>query len=46
MPAIEMIGYHNLLPGPLLIHNNGHSGIKTFLFVITFCDKIQRNLFI
>lgn len=25
MPAIEMVGYHNLLPGPLLIHNNGHS---------------------
>lgn len=25
IPAIEMIGYHNLLPGPLLIHNNGHS---------------------
>lgn len=25
MPAIEMVGYHNLLPGPLMIHNNGHS---------------------
>lgn len=25
IPAIETIGYHNLLPGPLLIHNNGHS---------------------
>lgn len=25
IPAIEMVGYHNLLPGPLEIHNNGHS---------------------
>lgn len=25
LPAIEMIGYHNLLPGPLMIQNNGHS---------------------
>lgn len=27
MPAIEFIGYRNLLPGPLRMHNNGHSGI-------------------
>ncbi|CAD7077560.1 unnamed protein product [Hermetia illucens] len=25
MPALEMVGYHNLLPGPILMHNNGHS---------------------
>lgn len=25
MPAIEFIYYHNPLPGPLQIHNNGHS---------------------
>ncbi|CAO1362366.1 unnamed protein product [Diamesa hyperborea] len=25
IPAIEFIYYHNLLPGPLKIHNNGHS---------------------
>lgn len=25
MPAIEFIYYHNLLPAPLKIHNNGHS---------------------
>lgn len=25
MPAMELIGYHNLLPGPITIHNNGHS---------------------
>lgn len=25
MPAIEFISYHNLLPGPLQLHNNGHS---------------------
>jgi carbonic anhydrase len=25
MPAIEFIYYHNPLPGPLTIHNNGHS---------------------
>lgn len=25
MPAIEFISYHNLLPGPLQMHNNGHS---------------------
>uniref|UniRef100_U5ESR7 Carbonic anhydrase n=1 Tax=Corethrella appendiculata TaxID=1370023 RepID=U5ESR7_9DIPT len=25
MPAIEFVGYHNLLPGPIQIHNNGHS---------------------
>lgn len=25
MPAIEMVGYNNLLPGPLNVHNNGHS---------------------
>ncbi|XP_055699470.1 carbonic anhydrase 2 [Phlebotomus papatasi] len=25
MPALELVGYHNLLPGPILIHNNGHS---------------------
>ncbi|XP_018328024.1 carbonic anhydrase 15-like [Agrilus planipennis] len=25
MPALEMIRYHDLLPGPLLLHNNGHS---------------------
>lgn len=39
MPAIEMVGYHNLLPGPLLIHNNGHSGTYIFIsVVITFID--------
>lgn len=25
MPAIEFISYHNLLPGPLIMHNTGHS---------------------
>lgn len=25
MPAIEFVSYHNLLPGPLKMHNNGHS---------------------
>ncbi|XP_054726333.1 carbonic anhydrase 2 [Anastrepha obliqua] len=25
MPAIDMIGYHNLLPNPLLMVNNGHT---------------------
>lgn len=25
MPAVEFIYYHNLLPGPLQIHNSGHS---------------------
>lgn len=25
MPAIEMVGYNNLLPGPITLHNNGHS---------------------
>lgn len=25
MPALEFIYYHNLLMGPLKIHNNGHS---------------------
>lgn len=26
MPALEMVRYHDLLPGPLELHNNGHSG--------------------
>ncbi len=26
IPALEFIYYHNLLPGPLKVHNNGHSG--------------------
>lgn len=25
MPAIEMVSYSNLLPGPLVVSNNGHS---------------------
>ncbi|XP_058446942.1 carbonic anhydrase 7-like [Malaya genurostris] len=25
MPAIELVGYNNLLPGPITMHNNGHS---------------------
>ncbi|XP_017786525.1 PREDICTED: carbonic anhydrase 7 [Nicrophorus vespilloides] len=25
MPALEMVRYHDLLPGPLELHNNGHS---------------------
>lgn len=25
MPAIELVGYHNLLPGTIMVHNNGHS---------------------
>ncbi|XP_058825192.1 carbonic anhydrase 7 [Topomyia yanbarensis] len=25
MPAIELVGYNNLLPGPITLHNNGHS---------------------
>lgn len=25
MPAIEMVSYNNLLPGPLTVSNNGHS---------------------
>lgn len=25
MPAIELVGYNNLLPGPITVHNNGHS---------------------
>lgn len=25
MPAIEFVGYNNLLPGPITMHNNGHS---------------------
>jgi len=26
MPAVDMIGYHNLLPYPLKMLNNGHTG--------------------
>lgn len=26
MPALELVRYHNLLPEPLKLHNNGHSG--------------------
>lgn len=26
MPALEMIGYHNILSGKLKLQNNGHSG--------------------
>ncbi|XP_055641079.1 carbonic anhydrase 7 [Toxorhynchites rutilus septentrionalis] len=25
MPGIELVGYNNLLPGPITLHNNGHS---------------------
>lgn len=25
MPAFEFVGYNNLLPGPITVHNNGHS---------------------
>lgn len=25
MPALEMVRYHDLLPGPITLHNNGHS---------------------
>ncbi|KAL1378725.1 hypothetical protein pipiens_003924 [Culex pipiens pipiens] len=25
IPAIEFVGYNNLLPGPITMHNNGHS---------------------
>lgn len=28
IPAMELIGYQNPLPGPLTIANNGHSGEK------------------
>lgn len=27
MPALELIRYQDLLPGPLRLHNNGHSGM-------------------
>lgn len=35
MPALEMVGYHNPLPGPIKFHNNGHSGksINTYLVI-------------
>lgn len=26
LPALEMIGYHDLLSNPILLTNNGHSG--------------------
>lgn len=31
MPALELIRYQDLLPGPLRLHNNGRSG--TFLLI-------------
>lgn len=38
LPALEVIGYHDFLPSPLYLENNGHSGI-----VIGFYPRIILN---
>lgn len=30
LPALEMVGFHDFLPHPLTLTNNGHSGNSTF----------------
>lgn len=41
IPALEMIGYHNLLPRPISVTNNGHSGkVNLFTDLLPFSVKI------
>lgn len=34
LPALETIGYHDFLPNPLYLKNNGHSGIMILYKII------------
>lgn len=38
IPAMELIGYQNPLPGPLTVTNNGHSGRSSD----SVCTRMQR----
>lgn len=41
--AVEMVGYHDPLPGPLNLTNNGHSGTVQQANKEVSCNARQRN---
>lgn len=45
MPAVEMVRYHDYLPGPLELRNNGHSGnVDSNLMKNMLCVHNERVL--